>query len=60
MGVCSRYVPEGFQPSAFAADYHLPLLPQTAIVPRVTEDESGFTVALTAEGDLCMIAAFLR
>ena len=60
VGVCSRYLPEDFRFSAFAADYHLPLLPQAVVIPQVSRDGDGVSVALTADGKLCMLAAFVR
>lgn len=59
-GLCARYVPEGFSYSAFAADYHLPLLPRMEIEPSLSIEPDKVTVALHADGALCMIAVFLR
>lgn len=60
IGLCARYLPEGFSFSGFAADYHRQLPAGAPVTPRVSVAENGVTVTLSVDNAVCITAAFLR
>ncbi len=46
--------------TALAVDYHHPLLPDARVQPLLAATERGYTVALTAGGQVCVSAEFIR
>ncbi len=46
--------------TALAADYHHPLLPGDRVTPMRAATPTGYTVALTAGGQCCILAEFIR
>ena len=60
IGLCTRYLPEGFSFSGFAADYHRQLPAGALVTPQVSAAENSVTVTLSVEKAVCVTAAFLR
>ncbi len=53
-------LPKAFSFTAFAVDYHHPLLPGDRVEPLLAATGRGYAVALTAGGRVCVSAEFIR
>jgi len=60
VALAMRFLPQDFAFTALAVDYHHPLLPHTVVTPLLAPTPRGFAVALTAGGQACVSAEFIR
>lgn len=60
VALAMRFLPEGFVFTALAVDYHQPLLPDAVVTPLCAPTARGYAVILTAGGQACVSAEFIR
>ena len=60
VALAMRFLPEDFTFTALAVDYHHPLLPDAVVTPLCAPTQRGFAVILTAGGQACVSAEFIR
>ena len=60
VALAMRFLPEDFTFTALAVDYSQPLLPDAVVTPLCAPTSRGYVVALTAGGQACVSAEFIR
>lgn len=60
VALAMRFLPEDFAFTALAVDYHQPLLPGDVVTPLCAPTPRGYAVILTAGGQACVSAEFIR
>ena len=60
VALAMRFLPEDFAFTALAVDYHQPLLPDAVVTPLCAPTARGYAVILTAGGQACVSAEFIR
>lgn len=60
VALAMRFLPKDVAFTALAVDYHYPLLPDAVVTPLCAPTARGFAVILTAGGQACVSAEFIR
>lgn len=60
VALAMRFLPEDFAFTALAVDYHQQLLPGAVVTPLCAPTARGYAVILTAGGQACVSAEFIR
>lgn len=60
VALAMRFLPEDFTFTALAVDYSQPLLPGAVVTPLCAPTSRGYAVILTAGGQACVSAEFIR